>query len=120
MMGIGEAFAALGYQAWISTFCPFFDWKVLRRIAVGHQERLEAIAAPDGWLSEGHGLDLTMLATAANFETRTNGATHMANDDALVFDAIAHLKIIDVSCPQQMLSLMNGSWRAIADCSTFV
>ena len=78
MMGIGEAFAALGYQAWISTFCPFFDWKVMRRIAVGHQERLEAIAAPDGWLSEGHGLDLTMLATAANFETRTNGATHMA------------------------------------------
>ena len=64
MMGIGEAFAALGYQAWISTFCPFFDWKVMRRIAVGHQERLEAIAAPDGWLSEGHGLDLTMLATA--------------------------------------------------------
>ena len=24
MMGIGEAFAALGYQTWISTFCPFF------------------------------------------------------------------------------------------------
>ena len=37
----------------------------MRRIAVGHQERLEAIEAPDGWLSEGHGLDLTMLATAA-------------------------------------------------------
>jgi transketolase len=107
MMGIGEAFAALGYQAWISTFCPFFDWKVLRRVAVGHQERLEAIEAADGWLSEGHGLDLTMLATAANFETRTNGATHMANDDSLVFDAIAHLRIIDVSCPQQMLSLMR-------------
>jgi transketolase len=107
MMGIGEAFAALGRNTWISTFCPFYDWKVLRRIAVGHQERLEAMAAPDGWLSEGHGLDLTMLATAANFETRTNGATHMGNDDNLTFDAVAHLKIIDVSCPQQMLALMK-------------
>jgi transketolase len=107
MMGIGEAFAALGHQTWISTFCPFFDWKVLRRIAVGHQERLEAIAATDGWLSDGHGLDLTMLATAANFETRTNGATHMGNDDSTIFDGLAHLTIIDVSCPQQMLSLMK-------------
>jgi transketolase len=104
---IGEAFAALGRNTWVSTFCPFFDWKVLRRVAVGHQERLEAIAAQDGWLSAGHGLDLTMLATAANFETRTNGATHMGNDDSLVFDAIAHLKIVDVSCPRQMLSLME-------------
>src|SRR5262245_21612341 len=107
MMGIGEAFAALGCNTWISTFCPFYDWKVLRRIAVGHQERHEAMAAEDGWLSEGHGLDLTMLATASNFETRTNGATHMANDDNLVFDAIGHLKIIDVSCPQQMLAVMR-------------
>jgi len=104
---IGEGFAALGRNTWVSTFCPFFDWKVLRRIAVGHQERLEAIAARDGWLSAGHGLDLTMLATAANFETRTNGATHMGNDDSLVFDGIAHLKIVDVSCPRQMLSLME-------------
>jgi transketolase len=109
MMGIGEAFAILGYQTWISTFCPFFDWKVMRRIAVGHQERMEAMAAADGWLSEGHGLDLTMLATAANFETRTNGATHMANDDCTIFDGMAHLQIIDVSCPQQMLSLMRWS-----------
>jgi transketolase C-terminal domain/subunit len=107
MMLLGEAFAALGYNAWTSTFCPFWDWKVMRRIAVGYQERLESMASPDGWLSEGHGLDLTMLATAANFETRTNGATHMANDDALVFDAIAHLKIIDVSCPRQLLSIMS-------------
>jgi transketolase len=107
MMGIGEAFAALGCQTWISTFCPFYDWKVLRRIAVGHQERLEAMEARDGWLGEGHGLDLTMLATAANFETRTNGATHMGNDDSTIFDGLAHLKIIDVSCPQQMLSLMR-------------
>jgi transketolase N-terminal domain/subunit/transketolase C-terminal domain/subunit len=107
MLLLGEAFAALGYNTWTSTFCPFWDWKVMRRVAVGHQERLESIASTDGWLSEGHGLDLTMLATASNFETRTNGATHMANDDALVFDAIAHLKIIDVSCPRQMLSIMK-------------
>jgi transketolase len=107
MAVLGEAFAALGYNTWISTFCPFFDWKVMRRTAVGHQERLEAIEALDGWLSEGHGLDLTMLATAANFETRTNGATHMGNDDITIFDGIAHLKIIDVSCPQQMLSIMQ-------------
>ncbi len=107
MMGIGEAFSALGSNTWISTFCPFYDWKVLRRIAVGHQERQEAIDAPDGWLSEGHGLDLTMLATAANFETRTNGATHMGNDDSTTFDAVAHLRIVDVSCPQQMLALMR-------------
>ncbi|HXK03240.1 MAG TPA: transketolase C-terminal domain-containing protein [Verrucomicrobiae bacterium] len=107
MMLMGEAFAALGCNTWISTFCPFYDWKVLRRVAVGYQERLEAMEAADGWLSEGHGLDLTMLATASNFETRTNGATHMANDDNLVFDAIAHLKIIDVACPQQMLAVMQ-------------
>jgi transketolase len=107
MMLIGEAFAALGCNAWVSTFCPFFDWKVMRRVAVGHQERHEAMDAKDGWLSAGHGLDLTMLATAANFETRTNGATHMGNDDSLVFDGIGHIKIIDVSCPQQMLALMR-------------
>jgi transketolase C-terminal domain/subunit len=107
MMCIGEAFAALGYNAWISTFCPFFDWKVLRRIAVGHQERLESMESPTGWLSEGHGLDLTLLATGPNFETRTNGATHMGNDDITVFDGIAHLKIIDASCPQLLLSIMR-------------
>jgi len=107
MMLVGEAFAALGHNTWVSTFCPFFDWKVLRRIAVGHQERLESMASPSGWLSEGHGLDLTFLATAANFETRTNGATHMGNDDSTTFDAVAHLKIIDVSCPQQMLGVME-------------
>lgn len=107
MMLIGEAFAALGGNVWVSTFCPFFNWQVLRRIAVGHQERLEAIEASTGWLSEGHGLDLTFLATAANFETRTNGATHMGNDDITTFDAVGHLKIIDVSCPQQLLSIMK-------------
>ena len=107
MMLIGEAFAALGCNTWVSTFCPFFDWKVMRRIAVGHQERLESMASPEGWLSEGHGLDLTMLATAANFETRTNGATHMGNDDNLIFDGMAHVRIIDVSCPRQMLAIMQ-------------
>ena len=107
MMLIGEAFAALGRNVWVSTFCPFFNWQVLRRIAVGQQERLEAIAADSGWLSDGHGLDLTFLATAANFETRTNGATHMGNDDITTFDAVGQLKIIDVSCPQQMLSIMK-------------
>jgi transketolase C-terminal domain/subunit len=107
MMLISEAFAALGYNAWCSTFCPFFNWQVLRRIAVGHQERVETMANADGWLSEGHGLDITFLATAANFETRTNGATHMGNDDSTTFDGVAHVKIIDVSCPQQMLSIMK-------------
>jgi transketolase len=107
MMLIAEAFGALGYNTWCSTFCPFFNWQVMRRIAVGHQERLEVIAAKDGWLSSGHGLDITFLATAANFETRTNGATHMGNDDNTTFDAVAHLKIIDVSCPQQMLSILK-------------
>jgi transketolase len=107
MMLIGEAFAALGRNVWVSTFCPFFNWQVLRRIAVGQQERMEAIAAENGWLSKGHGLDLTFLATAANFETRTNGATHMGNDDITTFDAVGQLKIIDVSCPQQMLSIMK-------------
>jgi transketolase len=107
MMLMGEGLAALGYNTWVSTFCPFFDWKVLRRIAVGHQERLEAMESPTGWLSKGHDLDLTFLATASNFETRTNGATHMGNDDITTFDAVAGLNIIDVSCPQQMLSIMQ-------------
>jgi transketolase len=107
MMLMAEGFAALGCNVWCSTFCPFFAWQVLRRIAVGQQERLEAIEAVDGWLNEGHGLDLTFLATAANLETRTNGATHMGNDDLTTFDAVAHLKIIDVSCPQQLLSIMK-------------
>jgi transketolase len=107
MMSIGEAFAALGMNAWVSTFCPFFNWQVLRRIAVGHQERLEAIESHESWLSEGHGLDLTFLATGPDFETRTNGATHMGNDDALIFDGVAHLTIINASCPRQLLSIMK-------------
>ncbi len=107
MMCVGEAYAALGYNAWVSTFCPFFDWKVLRRIAVGAQERVESMEAPDGWLSKGHGLDLTFLATAPNFETKVNGATHMGNDDIVVYSGVAGLKIIDVSCPNQLVSIMR-------------
>lgn len=107
MMCIGEAWAALGRNAWVSTFCPFFDWKVLRRIAVGAQERRESIADPDGWLSEGHGLDLTFLATASNFDTRVNGATHMGNDDSIVYRGIGGLKIIDVFCPNQLVNIMK-------------
>ncbi len=107
MMSMGEAFAALGRNTWVSTFCPFFNWQVLRRIAVGHQERLEAIESATGWLSEGHGLDLTFLATGPDFETRTNGATHMGNDDITMFDGVAHLRIVNVSCPRQLLSIMQ-------------
>lgn len=107
MMLLGEAFAVLGANVWVSTFCPFFDWKVMRRIAVGHQERLEVIAEPDGWLSEGHGLDYTMVATAADLETQSNGATHMGNDDVMLFNEVAQLKIINVSCPQQLLGVLK-------------
>ncbi len=31
----------------------------------------------------------------------------MGNDDITIFDGLAHLKIIDVSCPQQLLSIMQ-------------
>lgn len=106
MMCIGEAWAVLGYNTWVSTFCPFFDWRVLRRIAINVQERAEAIAA-GGWLAEGHNLDLCFLATAPNFETRTNGATHMGNDDALVFGQLAHLRVVDLSCPNQLLGFLK-------------
>lgn len=107
MMCMGEAYAAAGYNAWVSTFCPFFEWRALRRIAIGYQERLEAIESKAGWLSDGHRLDFTFLATAPNLETQTNGATHMGNDDITVFSGIAHLKIIDTSCPQQLMSIME-------------
>jgi transketolase len=106
MMCIGEAFAVQGYSAWVSTFCPFFDWRVMRRIAINWQERQEAIGS-GSWLSEGHNLDMVFLATAANFETRTNGATHMGNDDALVFSQIGHLRIVDLGCPNQVLAFMK-------------
>ncbi|MDX1641399.1 MAG: transketolase C-terminal domain-containing protein [Balneolaceae bacterium] len=107
MMLIGEAFGILGFNAWVSTFCPFYDWKIMRRIAVGHQERLEVIAEENGWLSEGHGIDYTMVATAADLETKSNGATHMGNDDALIYNEAAHVNIINISCPQLLLSTMK-------------
>ena len=106
MTCVGEAFAVLGYNTWVSTFCPFFDWRVMRRIAINWQERDEVIRA-GGWLSEGHNLDLVYLATAPNFDTRTNGATHMGNDDALVFSQIAHLKIVDLACPNLLVAFMK-------------
>lgn len=106
MINIGEALAVLGNNTWVSTFCPFFDWRVMRRIAIGYQERQEAIES-SGWLSEGHNLDLTFLATAPNFETKTNGSTHMGNDDALLFSELAHLKIVDISCPNQLIGFMK-------------
>jgi len=107
MMNIGEAFASLGYNTWISTFCPFFDIKVLRRIAIGQQERLESIDMENSWLSEGHGMDLTFLATAPNLETKTNGATHMGNDDIKIINEFGSIRIIDVSCPNQLLGIMK-------------
>ncbi len=65
------------------------------------------IADKNGWLSEGHGLDLTMIATAADLETQSNGATHMGNDDVMLFNEVAQLKIINVSCPQQLLGVLK-------------
>lgn len=106
MVLIGEGFSILGNNVWVSTFCPFFDWKLIRRIAVGHQERLEVIEA-EGWLSQGHGLDLTFLATAADFDTQANGATHMGNDDVMMMNAAGQIKVINTSCPQQVLSIMK-------------
>lgn len=107
MMCMGEAYASLGYNAWVSTFAVFFEWRVFRRIAISYQERLESMASGEGWLSEGHGLDLTFVATAPNLETQTNGATHMGNDDICVYGGIGHLKIIDISCPQQLIGVMR-------------
>lgn len=107
MMNIGEAFAAMGKNAWVSTFCPFFDWRVMRRIAVSYQERIEAMETEGGWLTEGHGLDLTFVATAPDMETQTNGATHMGNDDIMFFDQMAHLKIITICCPAQLKAAMK-------------
>ena len=107
MMNIAEAYAVLGYNVWTSTFCPFFNWQVMRRIAVGQQERMEDIESRSGWLNEGHGLDITFLATASNMDTVTNGATHMGNDDLMVFDTVSGLSIIDISCPQQLVGVMK-------------
>jgi transketolase N-terminal domain/subunit/transketolase C-terminal domain/subunit len=113
MMGMAEAYASLGYNVWASTFCPFFDLRVLRRIAIGQQERFEGMEGPHAWLSEGHGLDITLLATAANFDTQTNGATHMGNDDVMFLEQMPLIRIIDTSCPRQLLSILR--WIAEGD-----
>ena len=77
-----RAFAALGYNTWDSApFCPFS--RIGRCCAGspwGTRSGWRPWPQPDGWLSEGHGLDLTLVATAPDSETRTNGATHMGND----------------------------------------
>lgn len=78
MMCIAEALASEGSNVWVSTFTPFFDWQAFRRIAVSYQERKEVIAANNGWLSKGHNLDITFVATAANLDTGVNGATHIS------------------------------------------
>lgn len=107
MMCMAESLASEGANVWVSTFAPFFDWQAFRRIAVSYQERSETIAEKDGWLSEGHNLDITFIATAANLDTAVNGATHMANDDICFWGQLAHVKVIDISCPQQLLSILK-------------
>lgn len=113
MMCIAEGLAACGANVWVSTFGPFFNWQAFRRIAVSYQERLETIEAPDGWLSEGHNLDITFLSTASNLDTGVNGATHMSNDDICFFSQLAHVKVIDTCCPRQFLSV--AQWIAQGD-----
>jgi len=110
MMCMAEGLATSGANVWVSTFGPFFNWQAFRRIAVSYQERNEAIEAPDGWLSEGHNLDITFLSTASNLDTAVNGATHMSNDDICFFSQLAHVKVIDTCCPRQFLSV--AQWIA--------
>lgn len=107
MMCIGEGLAVAGNNVWVSTFCPFFNLGVLRRIAISQAERLEVIEERGGWLTEGHGLDLTFLATAPNFETKTNGATHMGNDDIMMVAEMGCVRVVDVSCPNQLLGVVH-------------
>lgn len=109
MMAIGEAFATSGMHCWVSGFCSFFDLRVLRRIAIGYQEREEVIRN-NGWLNKGYTPDLVFLGTASNLDTGANGATHMANDDLMLIDEIPHVKIIDISCPRQMIGV--AKWIA--------
>lgn len=104
MMCMAEALAAAGAHVWVSTFGPFFNWQAFRRIAIGYQERKEVIESTNGWLSEGHNLDITFLSTASNLDTTVNGATHMSNDDCFVISSIAHVKVIDTCCPRQFLA----------------
>jgi len=109
MLALAEPFAASGWNCFVSTFCTFFEPRVVRRVAISYEERKETIEK-GGWLSEGHNLDITMIGTASNFDTAANGATHMSNDDILMMDEMAHIKIIDVSCPQQLIGV--AKWIA--------
>lgn len=94
MSGIAEAFAAKGYNVWHSTFGVFFDWRVLRRITVSQQERMESISKSDGWLSEGHQLDITLFSTASNIDTGVNGATHMSIDDVTALMQLVTIQLL--------------------------
>lgn len=107
MAGVAEAFAARGYNVWASTFGIFYDWRVIRRITVSQQERMEVMGEEDGWLAEGHGLDLTMFATAADVDTTVNGATHFGIDDGNVMMQLPHIKLINVACPRMMVAVME-------------
>ena len=74
MMLIGEAFAALGSNAWVSTFCPFFNWQVMRRIAVGQQERPEHSYDHRGYVAVGGGASYpTLMAIARDIAARGSG-----------------------------------------------
>jgi len=108
MMNMAEGLAAMGANCWVSTFGPFFNLQSFRRIAVSYQERAEAIE--DGWLNEGHNLDITFLATGSNLDLAVNGATHIGNDDINIFGQLANVKVIDTSCPQQFLAV--AKWIA--------
>ena len=107
MMCMSEAFASLGYNTWCGSFSVFTNWNVLRRIAVSFQEREESIALADGWLSKGHNLDIVFISAAANLDGQTNGATHLGIDDIRVFSEVPHVKVIDVSCPRQLIGIME-------------
>ena len=106
MLNMAEGFAINGKNVWVSTFCPFFDLRAIRRISIGYQERDEVICGV-GWLSEGHNVDITFLGSAPNLETQANGATHMGNDDITLFSQMAHLKIIDLSCPRLLQGVIT-------------
>jgi len=110
MMNMAEGLAIMGANVWVSTFGPFFNLQAFRRICVSYQERIEEIESRDGWLSEGHNLDITFLSTASNIDTGVNGATHMSNDDINIFGQLAHVKVIDACCPQQFLAV--AKWVA--------
>ena len=68
---------------------------------------MESISKSDGWLSEGHQLDITLFSTASNIDTGVNGATHMSIDDVTALMQLPHLRVIDVACPRMMVAVMK-------------